>query len=69
MKHAPTIYGYANLVAYVLTSTTDNIEAESLTFERAIVSDSKKQWKDAIEEKLFSLQNNHTWSLALKPPN
>ncbi|KAE8650173.1 hypothetical protein Csa_010857, partial [Cucumis sativus] len=50
MKHAPTIYGYANLVAYVLTSTTDNIEAESLTFERAIVSDSKKQWKDAIEE-------------------
>ncbi|KAL4029866.1 hypothetical protein IC575_008094 [Cucumis melo] len=43
--------------------------SEPLTFEEAIVSDSKKQWKDAMEEELFSLHKNQTWSLVPKPPN
>ncbi|KAA0043826.1 putative gag-pol polyprotein [Cucumis melo var. makuwa] len=68
-RHAPIRYGYADLVAYALTCAADSIEAEPLTFEEAIVSDSKKQWKDAMEEELFSLHKNQTWSLVPKPPN
>ncbi|TYK10339.1 hypothetical protein E5676_scaffold367G00140 [Cucumis melo var. makuwa] len=47
----------------------DSIEAEPFTFEEAIVYDSKKQWKDAMEVELFSLHKNQTWSLVPKPPN
>ncbi|TYK09563.1 Retrovirus-related Pol polyprotein from transposon TNT 1-94 [Cucumis melo var. makuwa] len=61
--HAPIRYGYADLVAYALTCATDNIKADPLTFEDAIVSDSQKQWKDPMEAELFSLQKNQTWSL------
>ncbi|KAL0537750.1 hypothetical protein IC582_026735 [Cucumis melo] len=68
-RHAPIRYGYADLVAYALTCAADSIEAEPLTFKEAIVSDSKKQWKDAMEEELFSLHKNQTWSLVPKPPN
>ncbi|TYK18682.1 Retrovirus-related Pol polyprotein from transposon TNT 1-94 [Cucumis melo var. makuwa] len=68
-RHALTRYGYADLVAYALTCATDSIEAGPLTFKEAIVSDSKKQWKDTMEAELFSLQKNQTWSLVPKPPN
>ncbi|KAA0067463.1 Retrovirus-related Pol polyprotein from transposon TNT 1-94 [Cucumis melo var. makuwa] len=61
--HAPTRYGYADLVAYALTCATDSIKADPLTFEDAIVSDSQKKWKDPTEAELFSLQKNQTWSL------
>ncbi|KAL0552306.1 hypothetical protein IC582_011414 [Cucumis melo] len=60
---------HADLVAYALTCAANSIEAEPLTFEEAIVSNSKKQWKDAMEAELFSLHKNQTWSLVLKPPN
>ncbi|KAA0067243.1 retrotransposon protein, putative, Ty1-copia sub-class [Cucumis melo var. makuwa] len=60
---------HADLVAYALTCAANSIEAESLTFEEAIVSNSKKQWKDAMEAELFSLHKNQTWSLVPKPPN
>ncbi|KAA0043220.1 Retrovirus-related Pol polyprotein from transposon TNT 1-94 [Cucumis melo var. makuwa] len=68
-RHAPIRYGYADLVAYALTCAADNIKAEPLTFEEAIVSDSKKQWKDAMEAEFFSLHKNQIWSLVPKPLN
>ncbi|KAA0059776.1 Retrovirus-related Pol polyprotein from transposon TNT 1-94 [Cucumis melo var. makuwa] len=49
-------------------SFSDNIKAKPLTLKKAIVSDLKKQWKDAMEAELFSLQKNQTWSLVPKPP-
>ena len=48
MKHTSTRCGYADLVAYALTCVANSIEAEPLTFDEAVVSDSKKQWKDAM---------------------
>ncbi|KAA0036195.1 retrotransposon protein, putative, unclassified [Cucumis melo var. makuwa] len=45
------------------------VEVKPLTLKDAIVSDSKKQWKDALEAELFSLQKNQTWSLVSKNPN
>ena len=68
-RQAPIRYGYADLVAYALTCAADSIEAQPLTFEETIVYDSKKQWKDAMEAELFSLQKNQTWSLVPKPHN
>ncbi|XP_038902392.1 uncharacterized protein LOC120089034 [Benincasa hispida] len=62
VRQAPTRYGYADLVAYALTCAVDSIEGKPLTFEEAIVSDSKEQWKDVMEAELFSLQKNQTWS-------
>ena len=54
-RQAPIRYDYADLVAYALTCAADSIEVEALTFEEAIVSDSKKQWKDALVAEFFSL--------------
>ncbi|KAA0067607.1 retrotransposon protein, putative, Ty1-copia subclass [Cucumis melo var. makuwa] len=68
-RHAPIRYGYADLVAYALTCAADGIEEKPLTFEKAIVSDSKKRWKDVMEVELFSLHKNQTWSLVPKPLN
>ncbi|KAA0066339.1 retrovirus-related Pol polyprotein from transposon TNT 1-94 [Cucumis melo var. makuwa] len=50
-------------------SDANSIKVEPFTFEEAIVYDSQKQWKDAMEVELFSLQNNQTWSLVPKPYN
>ena len=69
MNHSPIRYGYVDLVFYALTCAANSIEADPLTFEKSIVSDSKKQWKDAMEAKFFSLQKNQIWSLVLKLPN
>ncbi|KAA0035904.1 Retrovirus-related Pol polyprotein from transposon TNT 1-94 [Cucumis melo var. makuwa] len=56
-------------IGYPQGVKANSIEADPLTFEKSIVSDSKKQWKDAIEAKFFSLQKNQIWSLVSKLPN
>ncbi|TYK21886.1 reverse trancriptase [Cucumis melo var. makuwa] len=56
-------------IGYPQGVKADSIEVEPFTFEEAILSDSKKKWKDAMDTWLFSLQKNQTWSLVQKPPN
>ncbi|KAL4031342.1 hypothetical protein IC575_009619 [Cucumis melo] len=53
----------------LVSEIEDTQQSEFDASYEAIVSDSKKQWKDAMEEELFSLHKNQTWSLVPKPPN
>jgi len=44
-----------------------NVAEIPQTYEEAINSHQSKEWKDAIREELYSLQENNTWQLVEYP--
>ena len=64
---APERLGFAEMVAYAL-STAEDIEAdEPVTYREAMACTEASKWSIAMEEEIESLDKNHTWELVELP--
>ena len=64
---APTRYGYSDLIAYALSVAEELLDDEPKSFHEAIKSNDSNRWVIAMNEKLESLEKNHTWDLVPRP--
>ena len=60
-------YGYADLIIYALEATHEIDDEEPKTFNEAIQSKSRSEWKEAMDDEILSLHNNETWELVERP--
>lgn len=63
----PKRYDYSNLVSYAITSASEVIEDEPLTYEEAVPPKDSLKWVEAMKSKINSLKKNKTWTLAERP--
>ncbi|KAH9649116.1 hypothetical protein KPL70_025868 [Citrus sinensis] len=59
----PRRYGYADLITYALEAAHEIDDKEPKTFNDAIQSKFRTEWKEAIDDEILSLYNNETWEL------
>lgn len=62
----PDRFGFADIVHYALV-VAENEGDEPLTYEDAMKSENREDWKRAMYEEMESLQKNDTWILIMKP--
>ncbi|KAH9722896.1 Integrase catalytic domain-containing protein [Citrus sinensis] len=63
----PRRYGYADLITYALEAAHEIDEEEPKTFNEAIQSKFRTEWKEAMDDEILSLHNNETWELVERP--
>ena len=68
IRHEPTRYGLvAKHIALLLVA--QNEICEPLSYNKAIQSLETHLWKQAMDEEVSSLYENHTWNLVDPPAN
>ncbi|KAH9684870.1 Integrase catalytic domain-containing protein [Citrus sinensis] len=65
----PVRYGYADLIAYILTTSHQIDKDEPKNYKEAIQGPYKDEWKKAMDEEIYSLKKNNTWELVKRPAN
>ncbi|KAH9658397.1 hypothetical protein KPL70_023479 [Citrus sinensis] len=63
----PKRYAVADLIAYALNAAQELNDDEPRTYQEAITSKNKLEWKRAMDEEMTSLIKNKTWTLIEKP--
>ena len=66
-RRPPQRYGFSDLVAYALSSASESVRDEPLTYEEALASKESGKWIEAMKSEIASLRKNQTWDLVDKP--
>lgn len=66
---APLRFGYADITAYALFVTSEKDQIEPENYKEAISCKHRKQWVEATEKEIKSLDKNKTWIMVGKHKN
>ena len=63
----PQNYGYEELVAFNLTTTSESLHQEPESYQQIMSFEDKEKWQKAMEGAIESLYKNKTWVLVERP--
>lgn len=62
----PDKLGYAELTSYAFAAADEMISDEPRTYQAAMISKEKSEWKKAMDDEVNSLKRNQTWQLDIR---
>src|ERR1043165_6788236 len=65
--NSPQRFGYVDLIAYALISTSEVLDEEPRDHKKVMRSRNKIEWLKAMDDEMKSLHDNDTWELIKKP--